>query len=108
MTSDARITSSSDSAESQNSEPNSLREVLLFCTVLLVEVYSLAVSFGGPFFEVGYFLLVVVSQTFAGIRQLSTSDQPHLPKLKVEISPSASLKFSTADANIRAPSSAVA
>lgn len=66
MTSDLRIIQSSDSAESQNSEPNSLREVLLFCTVLLVEVYSLAVSFGGPFFEVGYFLLVVVSQTFAG------------------------------------------
>ena len=47
-------------------ETNSLREILLFCAVLLVEIYSLAVSFGGPFFEVGYFLLVVISQTFAG------------------------------------------
>ncbi len=45
---------------------NSLREVLLFCLVLVVEVYSLAVAFGGPFFEVGYFLLVVISQTLAG------------------------------------------
>jgi len=47
-------------------ESNSLREVLMFCAVLLVEIYSLSVSFGGPFFEVGYFLLVVISQTFAG------------------------------------------
>jgi len=50
----------------EKSEPNSMREVSLFCAVLIVEIYSLAVSFGGPFFEVGYFLLVVVSQTFAG------------------------------------------
>ena len=58
-------------------ETNSLREVLLFCAVLLVEIYSLAVSFGGPFFEVGYFLLVVISQTFAGAyiwAQLRKSD----------------------------------
>ena len=85
MTSDVRIISSSDGAESQNSEPNSLREVLLFCTVLLVEVYSLAVSFGGPFFEVGYFLLVVVSQTFAGAyiwAQLRRTDETlPLPEL---------------------------
>ncbi len=50
----------------ENSEPNSLREVLAFCLVLVVEIYSLAVAFGGPFFEVGYFLLVVISQTTAG------------------------------------------
>ena len=55
-----------DAVEREISEPNSLREVLLFCAVLVVEVYSLAVAFGGPFFEVGYFLLVVVSQTTAG------------------------------------------
>ncbi len=55
-----------DAVESEISEPNSLREVLLFCAVLVVEVYSLAVAFGGPFFEVGYFLLVVISQTTAG------------------------------------------
>ncbi len=47
-------------------ENNSLREVLLFCSVLIVEVYSLAVAFGGPFFEVGYFLILVISQTTAG------------------------------------------
>ena len=51
---------------SEVAEPHSLREVLLFCAVLVVEVYSLAVAFGGPFFEVGYFLLVVISQTTAG------------------------------------------
>jgi len=45
---------------------NSLREVLSFCAVLVVEIYSLAVAFGGPFLEVGYFLLVVISQTIAG------------------------------------------
>ena len=55
-----------DAVESEISEPNSLREVLLFCAVLIIEVYSLAVAFGGPFFEVGYFLLVVISQTTAG------------------------------------------
>ena len=54
------------STPSEVAENNSLREVLLFCAVLVVEVYCLAVAFGGPFFEVGYFLLVVVSQTFAG------------------------------------------
>jgi hypothetical protein len=47
-------------------ETNSLREISLFCAVLLVEIYSLSVAFGGPFFEVGYFLLVVISETFAG------------------------------------------
>ena len=41
-----------NAVESEFSEPNSLREVLLFCAVLVVEVYSLAVAFGGPFFEV--------------------------------------------------------
>lgn len=51
---------------SEVAENNSLREVLLFCLVLVVEVYSLAVAFGGPFFQVGYFLLVVISQTTAG------------------------------------------
>jgi len=51
---------------SEVAEPHSLREVLLFCAVLIIEVYSLAVAFGGPFFEVGYFLLVVISQTTAG------------------------------------------
>ena len=55
-----------NAVESEKSESNSLREVLLFCAVLVVEVYSLAVAFGGPFFEVGYFLLVVISQTTAG------------------------------------------
>ena len=55
-----------NAVESEFSEPNSLREVLLFCAVLIIEVYSLAVAFGGPFFEVGYFLLVVISQTTAG------------------------------------------
>ena len=59
-------TTNDNLVESDNSESNSLREVLLFCAVLVVEVYSLAVAFGGPFFEVGYFLLVVISQTFAG------------------------------------------
>ena len=59
-------TTNDDLVESEISESNSLREVLLFCAVLVVEVYSLAVAFGGPFFEVGSFLLVVVSQTFAG------------------------------------------
>ncbi|MSZ67920.1 MAG: hypothetical protein F2712_04570, partial [Actinobacteria bacterium] len=66
-------------------ETNSLREILLFCAVLLVEIYSLAVSFGGPFFEVGYFLLVVISQTFAGAyiwAQLRQSDKTlPLPEL---------------------------
>ena len=59
-------TTNDNLVESDNSESNSLREVLLFCAVLVVEVYSLAVAFGGPFFEVGYFLLVVISQTTAG------------------------------------------
>ena len=59
-------TTTDNAVESEISEPNSLREVLLFCAVLVVEVYSLAVAFGGPFFEVGYFLLVVISQTTAG------------------------------------------
>ena len=71
MTTDLSTTSS------EVVETNSLREVLLFCAVLLVEIYSLAVSFGGPFFEVGYFLLVVISQTFAGAyiwAQLRKSD----------------------------------
>jgi hypothetical protein len=66
-------------------ETNSLREIFLFCAVLLVEIYSLAVSFGGPFFEVGYFLLVVISQTFAGAyiwAQLRKSDKSlPLPEL---------------------------
>jgi hypothetical protein len=66
-------------------ETNSLREIFLFCAVLLVEIYSLAVSFGGPFFEVGYFLLVVISQTFAGAyiwAQLRQSDESlPLPEL---------------------------
>ncbi|TRZ81963.1 MAG: hypothetical protein D4R92_01780 [Actinobacteria bacterium] len=47
-------------------DPDSLRDVSLFCGVLLVEIYSLSVAFGGPFLEVGYFLLVVISQTIAG------------------------------------------
>ncbi len=55
-----------NAVEDKNFEPNSLREVLLFCAVLVVEVYSLAVAIGGPFFEVGYFLLVIISQTTAG------------------------------------------
>jgi hypothetical protein len=66
-------------------ETNSLREIFLFCAVLLVEIYCLAVSFGGPFFEVGYFLLVVISQTFAGAyiwAQLRQSDESlPLPEL---------------------------
>ncbi len=66
-------------------ETNSLREVSLFCAVLLVEIYSLSVAFGGPFFEVGYFLLVVISQTFAGAyiwAQLRQSDKTlPLPEL---------------------------
>jgi hypothetical protein len=66
-------------------ETNSLREILMFCAVLLVEIYSLSVSFGGPFFEVGYFLLVVISQTFAGAyiwAQLRQSDKTlPLPEL---------------------------
>jgi hypothetical protein len=74
-----------NAVESEFSEPNSLREVLLFCAVLVVEVYSLAVAFGGPFFEVGYFLLVVISQTTAGAyiwAQLRRADQSlPLPEL---------------------------
>ncbi|CAB4759386.1 MAG: hypothetical protein F2712_03145 [Actinobacteria bacterium] len=66
-------------------ETNSLREIFLFCAVLLVEIYCLAVSFGGPFFEVGYFLLVVISQTLAGAyiwAQLRQSDKTlPLPEL---------------------------
>ena len=66
-------------------ETNSQREIFLFCAVLLVEIYSLAVSFGGPFFEVGYFLLVVISQTLAGAyiwAQLRQSDKTlPLPEL---------------------------
>ena len=53
-------------APQEVSDPDSLRDVLLFCGVLLVEIYSLSVAFGGPFLEVGYFLLVVISQTIAG------------------------------------------
>ena len=53
-------------APQEVSDPDSLRDVLLFCGVLLVEIYSLSVAFGGPFLEVGYFLLVVISQTTAG------------------------------------------
>jgi hypothetical protein len=34
--------------------------------VLLVEIFGLSVALGGPWFEVSYFLLVVVSQTIAG------------------------------------------
>ncbi len=59
-------TKTNTTGEDKYSEPNSLREVLLFCAVLVVEAYGLAVAFGGPFFEVGYFLLVVISQTLAG------------------------------------------
>ena len=59
-------TKTNNTGEDKYSEPNSLREVLLFCAVLVVEAYGLAVAFGGPFFEVGYFLLVVISQTLAG------------------------------------------
>ena len=70
---------------SEVAENNSLREVLLFCLVLVVEIYSLAVAFGGPFFEVGYFLLVVISQTIAGAyiwAQLRQSDKTlPLPEL---------------------------
>ena len=70
---------------SEVAENNSLREVLLFCLVLVVEVYSLAVAFGGPFFEVGYFLLVVIGQTTAGAyiwAQLRQSDKTlPLPEL---------------------------
>ena len=66
-------------------ETNSLREIFLFCAVLLFEIYSLAVSFGGPFFEVGYFLIVVISQTIAGAyiwAQLRQSDKTlPLPEL---------------------------
>ena len=72
MTTDLSATSS------EVVETNSLREVSLFCAVLLVEIYSLSVAFGGPFFEVGYFLLVVISQTFAGAyiwAQLRQSDK---------------------------------
>ena len=79
MTTDLSATSS------EVVETNSLREITLFCAVLLVEIYSLAVSFGGPFFEVGYFLLVVISQTFAGAyiwAQLRQSDKTlPLPEL---------------------------
>ena len=38
----------------------------LFCLVLLVEVFGLSVALGGPWIEVSYFLLVVISQTIAG------------------------------------------
>ena len=44
----------------------SLNDVLWFCLVLLVEVFGLSVALGGPWIEVSYFLLVVVSQTVAG------------------------------------------
>ena len=56
-----------------------------FCAVLLFEIYGLAITFGGPFFEVGYFLLVVISQTFAGAyiwAQMRQSDKTlPLPEL---------------------------
>ena len=41
-------------------------DVLWFCLVLLVEVFGLSVALGGPWIEVSYFLLVVISQTIAG------------------------------------------
>jgi hypothetical protein len=41
-------------------------DALWFCLVLLVEVFGLSVALGGPWIEVSYFLLVVVSQTVAG------------------------------------------
>ena len=44
----------------------SRNDVLWFCLVLLVEVFGLSVALGGPWIEVSYFLLVVVSQTVAG------------------------------------------
>ena len=44
----------------------SRNDVLWFCFVLLVEVFGLSVALGGPWIEVSYFLLVVVSQTIAG------------------------------------------
>ena len=44
----------------------SRNDVLWFCLVLLVEVFGLSVALGGPWIEVSYFLLVVVSQTLAG------------------------------------------
>ena len=44
----------------------SQNDVLWFCLVLLVEVFGLSVALGGPWIEVSYFLLVVVSQTVAG------------------------------------------
>ena len=61
-----RVVSDELIAPQEVSDPDSLRNVLLFCGVLLVEIYSLSVAFGGPFLEVGYFLLVVISQTIAG------------------------------------------
>ena len=79
------MTTDLSAASSEVVETNSLREILLFCAVLLVEIYSLSVSFGGPFFEVGYFLLVVIGQTFAGAyiwAQLRQSDKTlPLPEL---------------------------
>ena len=44
----------------------SRNDTLWFCFVLLIEVFGLSVAFGGPWIEVSYFLLVVVSQTVAG------------------------------------------
>ena len=44
----------------------SQNDVLWFCLVLLVEVFGLSVALGGPWIEVSYFLLVVISQTIAG------------------------------------------
>lgn len=44
----------------------SQNDVLCFCLVLLVEVFGLSVALGGPWIEVSYFLLVVISQTIAG------------------------------------------
>ena len=76
--------------DSYNTQPvvvenSSLREVILFCVVLVIEIYSLAVAFGEPLFEIGYFLAVVVSQTFAGAyiwAQLRQSDKTlPLPEL---------------------------
>jgi hypothetical protein len=44
----------------------SRNDALWFCLVLLGEIFGLSVALGGPWIEVSYFLLVVVSQTIAG------------------------------------------
>lgn len=46
---------------------NSPNDALGFCLVLLVEIFGLSVALGGPWIEVSYFLLVVISQTIAGV-----------------------------------------